>query len=106
MSKGISLRNVHVADCSAVSKDTVRQQGLKGPTQELIDAVVETKRLNRTGGCKRIVPQIALAIGVEIDKEVVWRILGIHFRPETAQEVRHGFPYLVTAKIRCGPVSM
>jgi len=61
----------------------VRRPGPKGPTKELIDAVVEMKRRNRTWGCKRIAQQIALAFGIEIDKDVVRRILGIHFRPET-----------------------
>jgi transposase InsO family protein len=40
------------------------------------------KRRNRTWGCNRIAQQIALAFDVEIDKDVVRRILGIHFRPE------------------------
>ena len=40
------------------------------------------KRRNRTWGCKRIAQQIALAFGVDIDKDVVRRILAIHFRPE------------------------
>ncbi|HVH70257.1 MAG TPA: DDE-type integrase/transposase/recombinase, partial [Candidatus Dormibacteraeota bacterium] len=39
-------------------------------------------RRYRTWGCKRIAQQIALAFGVDIDKDVVRRILGIHFRPE------------------------
>ena len=43
--------------------------GPKGPARELIDAVVEMKRRHRTWGCKRIAHQIALAFGVEIDKE-------------------------------------
>ena len=54
MSKGISLRNVHAVDCSPVSKDTRRQQGLKGPTQERIEAVVEMKRRNRTGAASEL----------------------------------------------------
>jgi putative transposase len=62
----------------------VRRPGPKGPTKELIDAVVEMKRRNRTWGCTRIAQQIALAFGVEIDKDVVRRILGIHFRPEAS----------------------
>src|SRR4029079_11774064 len=49
-----------------------------------IDAVIEMKRRNCTWGCKRIAQQIALAFGVEIDKDVVRRILGIHFRPEAS----------------------
>src|SRR5215510_14752415 len=56
--------------------------GPKGPTTELIDAVVEMKRRNRTWGYKRIAQQIALAFGVGIDKDVLCRILTIHFHPD------------------------
>jgi hypothetical protein len=63
------------------SPKRVRRSGPKGPTKELIDAVVEMKRRNLTWGCKRIAQQVALAFGIEIDKDVVRRILGIHFRP-------------------------
>jgi putative transposase len=44
------------------------------------------KRRNRTWGCKRIAEQIALAFGVDIDKDVVRRILAIHFHPEAGSE--------------------
>src|SRR3989475_3090394 len=64
------------------SPKRVRRPGPKGPTKQLIDAVVQMKRRNRTWGCKRIAQQIAMAFGVDIDKDVVRRILGIHFRPE------------------------
>jgi transposase InsO family protein len=64
------------------SSTGVRRPGPKGPSKELIDAVVEMKRRNRTWGCKRMAQQIALAFGMEMDKDVVRRILGIHFRPE------------------------
>src|SRR5262250_988042 len=64
------------------SPKRVRRPGPKGPTKELIDAVVDMKRRNRTWGCKRIAQQIALAFGVEIDKDVVRRILAMHFHPE------------------------
>src|SRR5438093_172849 len=63
------------------SPNRTRHPEPKGPARELIDAVVDMKRRNRTWGCKRIAQQIALAFGVEIDKDVVRRILG-HFRPE------------------------
>ena len=56
--------------------------GPKGPTRELIDAIVEMKRRNPTWGCPRIAEQITLAFGLDIDKDVVRRILGMHFRPE------------------------
>src|SRR5499427_8116014 len=64
------------------SPKRVRRPGPKGPSKELIDAVVEMKRRNRTWGCKRVAQQIALAFGVDIDKDVVRRILAIRFRPE------------------------
>jgi hypothetical protein len=50
--------------------------GPKGPAKELIDAVVEMKRRNSSWGCPRIAQQITLAFGVDIDKDVVRRILG------------------------------
>ena len=64
------------------SAKRVRRPGPKGPTKELIDAVLEMKRRNGTWGCKRIAEQIALAFGVDIDKDVVRRILTTHFYPE------------------------
>ena len=57
--------------------------GPKGPTKELIDAVVEMKRRNPGWGCPRIAQQVALAFGIEIDKDIVRRILSVHYRPES-----------------------
>jgi transposase InsO family protein len=41
------------------------------------------KRRNPTWGCPRIAEQIALAFGVEIDKDVVRRILAARHRPDS-----------------------
>ena len=60
-----------------------RQPGPKGPDKELIDAVVELKRRNPTWGCPRLAQQITLAFGVAIDKDVVRRILSVHYSPES-----------------------
>jgi putative transposase len=57
--------------------------GPKGPNRELIDAVVAMKRRNPRWGCPRIAQQIAVAFGVEIDKDVVRRILSAHYQPES-----------------------
>ena len=57
--------------------------GPKGPKKELIDAVVAMKQRNPHWGCPRIAQQITLAFGVEIDKDVVRRILSVHYRPES-----------------------
>jgi transposase InsO family protein len=58
--------------------------GPKGPKKDLIDAVVAMKYRNPSWGCPRIAQQISLAFGVEIDKDVVRRILSVHYRPESA----------------------
>jgi hypothetical protein len=60
-----------------------RQPGPKGPKKELIQAVVELKRRNPNCGCPRIAQQITLAFGVAIDKDVVRRILSVHYSPES-----------------------
>lgn len=55
--------------------------GPKGPTHELIDAIVAMKRRNPDWGCPRIAAQISLAFGVTLDKDVVRRVLARHYRP-------------------------
>jgi transposase InsO family protein len=59
----------------------LRKPGPKGPSVELIAAIVETKRRNPKFGCVRIAQQISLAFGVEIDKDVVRRVLAKYYRP-------------------------
>ncbi len=56
--------------------------GPKGPSPELVSAIIETKRRNPSWGCRRIAQQLALVFGVEIDKNIAWRILAKHFRPD------------------------
>src|SRR5215467_2691347 len=60
-----------------------RRPGPKGPNKDLIEAVVAMKRRNPGWGCPRIAQQISLAFGVEIDKDVVRRVLSVHYRPES-----------------------
>src|SRR6516225_2131266 len=52
-----------------------------GPSTELIAAVVEMKRRNPNWGCPRIAQQMALAFNIQIDKDVVRRILANHYPP-------------------------
>ena len=56
--------------------------GPKGPSQELIRAIVELKRRNPRFGCPRIALILAKTFGVEINKDVVRRVLAKHYRPE------------------------
>ena len=55
--------------------------GPKGPAKELIEAIVQMKCRNPRYGCPRIAQQIAKAFGVDIDKDVVRRVLAKYYRP-------------------------
>jgi transposase InsO family protein len=64
-----------------VSPKQKNKPGPKGPTADLIGAVVEMKQRNPIWGCPRIAEQINFAFGTSIDKDVVRRILAQHYRP-------------------------
>ena len=59
-----------------------RKPAPKGPSPELIAAIVEIKRRNPSWGCRRIAQQLSMGFGIEIDKDVVRRVLAKHFRPD------------------------
>ena len=56
--------------------------GPKGPSPELIQAIIELKQRNPRFGCPRIAQQINKAFGINIDKDVVRRVLAAHYRPD------------------------
>ena len=56
--------------------------GPKGPSQELIRAIVELKRRNQRFGYPRIARIISKTFGLEIDRNVVRRVLAKHYHPE------------------------
>jgi transposase InsO family protein len=56
--------------------------GPKGPSPELISAIIEMKRRNPSFGYQRIADQISLVFDIEIDKDVVRRVLARHYRSE------------------------
>ncbi len=56
--------------------------GPKGPSPELIQLIVEMKRRNPRFGTPRIALEIARTFGIDIDKDVVRRVLAKHYRPE------------------------
>ncbi len=58
-----------------------RKPGPKGPGAGLIHLVIEMKQRNPNWGCPRIAQQIVLAFNIQIDKDVVRRILAHHYRP-------------------------
>ena len=58
-----------------------KKPGPKGPSEALIQAIVELKSRNPRFGCPRIARIISHTFGVDIDKNVVYRVLSKHYRP-------------------------
>jgi transposase InsO family protein len=65
----------------------------KGPSKEVIHAIVEIKRRNPRFGCPRIAQQINLAFDLDLDKDTVRRVLATHYRPDPNN---HGPSWLTT----------
>ena len=57
-----------------------KKPGPKGPSADLIRVIVELKSRNPRFGCPRIALIISRTFGVEIDKNVVYRVLSKHYR--------------------------
>lgn len=57
--------------------------GPKGPSEDLIRAIVDIKHRNPRFGCPRIALIISRTFGVEIDGNVVRRVLMQHYRPNS-----------------------
>jgi hypothetical protein len=70
-----------------------RKPGPKGPSKEVINAIVSMKQRNPRFGCPRIAQQINLAFDLELDKDVVRRILTTHYKPAPNN---HGPSWLTT----------
>jgi putative transposase len=58
-----------------------KKAGPKGPSEALIQAIVELKSRNPRFGCPRIAHIISQTFGVDIDKNAVYRVLAKHYRP-------------------------
>jgi putative transposase len=55
--------------------------GPKGPSADLIAAIVEMKRRNPRFGYQRIADQLSTAFGLLVDKDTVRRVLARHYQP-------------------------
>jgi putative transposase len=58
-----------------------KKPGPKGPDEALIQAIVELKSRNPRFGCPRIARIISQTFGIDVDRSVVYRLLGKHCRP-------------------------
>src|SRR5216684_3981194 len=63
------------------SSQCPKKSGPKGPSDALIQAIVELKSRNPRFGCPRIARIISHTFGIDIDKHVVYRVLAKHYRP-------------------------
>jgi transposase InsO family protein len=59
-----------------------QKPGPKGSPPELIRAICELKQRNPRFGCPKIAQHLAKTFGLDIDKDVVRRVLAAHYRPE------------------------
>jgi hypothetical protein len=76
--RALKTRKYRLLFSSAVRK----KSGPRGPSRDVVAAVIEMKRRNPTCGSPRIAQQIALAFDIPINKDVVRRILAVNYRPE------------------------
>ena len=58
-----------------------RKSGPKGPPQEVVDAILEMKKRNPRFGIPRIAEQINLAFGLNLNKDIVRRVLDNYYKP-------------------------
>ena len=58
-----------------------RKPGPKGPTEEIVVVILQIKLRNPRFGNQRIAQQIAHAFGLQVDKDVVRRVLARHYGP-------------------------
>jgi putative transposase len=74
--RALLSRNYH----RLFSSQKNRKPGPKGPSDDLVRVIVELKQRNTQFGCPRIAQQINKSFGVNIDKDVVRRVLAKHYR--------------------------
>ena len=83
-----------------------RKPGPKGPSAELVAAIIEMKRRNPRFGCVRIAHQICHAFGVPIDKDVVRRVLARYYRPGSGTEGPSWLSFIGQARDRLWSIDL
>ena len=63
------------------SAGTRRKPRPKGATEKIVAAIIEMKLRNPRFGHQHIAQQISHAFGVQIDKDIVHRVLAKHYGP-------------------------
>jgi putative transposase len=60
-----------------------KRPGPKGPDEALVRMIVDLKSRNPRFGCPRIARIVSQTFGIDIDKNVVHRVLAKHYRPRS-----------------------
>jgi len=63
------------------SAKSPKKPGPKGPSKEIIQLIIEMKQRNLYFGYRRIAMQISNMFNMEIDKDIVRRVLAKHYKP-------------------------
>ena len=79
-----------------------KKPGPKGPSESLIRASVELKSRNPRFGCPRIARIISQTFGVDIDKNVVHRVLAKRYRPAPGGTGPSWLSFVDTRQTVCG----
>ncbi|WP_217356515.1 hypothetical protein [Legionella sainthelensi] len=66
------------------SRKTKNRPGPKGPSKEIINAIVTMKQKNPRFGYLRIAMQLSNAFGIDIDKDRVRRVLAKSYKPNNS----------------------
>jgi hypothetical protein len=75
--------------------------GPKGPSPELVAAILAMKQRNPRFGCRRIAQQLSYVFGLDLDKDLVRRVLAQHYRPESGDPL--GSRSSATRRTASGP---
>ncbi len=68
------------------SNKSPKKPGPKGPSQDLINLILEMKQRNSRFGYCRIAMQIQNTFGIKIDKGLVKRVLDKHYKPNAGDD--------------------
>ncbi len=75
-----------------------RKPGPKGPSEELVSLIVDMKRRNPNFGYRRIADQVSLVFNIEVDKDLVRRVLAQHYKPDPKSNGPSWLTYLGHSK--------
>lgn len=72
--------------------------GPKGPSKEIINAIIDMKNRNPRYGYRRIAMQIANTFNIDIDKDIVRRVLEKYYKPTSKDDGPSWLSFLGSSK--------